>query len=422
MQTVAGGKFHRKIKLNKNRKLIVLAVAGALNAPAASMAQSSNVQLYGKLDVTYGYYDNGGRGFAAPSTISNGVGIPPIRYDAISDNESEWGLKGEESLGGSMSAWFQCASPMDAFSGTSAGPTNTMCSRNSALGLKSAFGNLFLGNWDTPTKTAMSRFLPFGLFSPMGAAAMFNASGPAGSIIGPGSTSPAGSLGNGTPASLAGGLGTFQQATFARRQKNLVTYISPTWNGLEFQGAYSATNEASTITSAATIQKPRLYSFALNYSNGPLLLGIGYERHKDYNPSFFSPQISYTGGKDSSLQVGVAYTFMGSLKVSAVYVNLQDELHANPANSSLNGDLTQTNYGLFADWAIAGPHRVRMGWFNLGSTKGTLGRPPFIFDNIGALQVTGANGNAGGSKVQPGIRLCAVETHRSQPGVRPSEQ
>ena len=56
--------------------------------------------------------------------------------------------KAEEKLGGGLSAWFQCESTADPRGQGQEG----WCSRNSALGLKGGFGNLFIGNWDTPFK------------------------------------------------------------------------------------------------------------------------------------------------------------------------------------------------------------------------------------------------------------------------------
>ncbi len=41
------------------KKLMVIAVAGALTAPALAFAQSSTVQLYGRATMEYGYVDQG---------------------------------------------------------------------------------------------------------------------------------------------------------------------------------------------------------------------------------------------------------------------------------------------------------------------------------------------------------------------------
>ena len=41
------------------KKLIVVAVAGALGAPALALAQASTVQIYGKTVIEYGYANQG---------------------------------------------------------------------------------------------------------------------------------------------------------------------------------------------------------------------------------------------------------------------------------------------------------------------------------------------------------------------------
>jgi predicted porin len=381
-----------------NKKLIAVAVAGAFGVPAAAFAQSSTVQIYGTLNVNYGYYDNGGVGFTSANPGTTTAGAQKLRYDAMNNSESEWGLKGEEALGGGMAAWFQCNTTLDAWS---AGAAN-MCGRNSALGLKSGIGNVFIGNWDTPSKVMIGNFRPFAVANPNGLGSMFN----------------------GSSSDKTNTTDTFG---FSRRQNRLITYISPTWNGLEFTAGYSAANESSAATAASTIQKPRLYSFALNYANGPLLLGASYERHIDYNPlsaggatpnnpagAGFSASVNqttgaitgattaagagstYTGGRDASWQLAAAYTFMGTLKVSAIYVNMQYQ--NNTSNPATTGDLTQNNYGLFADWAVSGPHRLRAGWINAGSTKGSLGSSTAAV-TIGCLTGNGGTGNTGGTKL-----------------------
>ena len=100
------------------KKLMVIAVAGALAAPAVAMAQSSTVQIYGKL--TYEY-----------ARIKEGRGRISTDY-ADSPGGTSIGFKGEEKLGGGLSAWFQCESSADVRGVDQTG----FCTRNSAVGLK----------------------------------------------------------------------------------------------------------------------------------------------------------------------------------------------------------------------------------------------------------------------------------------------
>ena len=123
------------------KKLLAVAVAGALGAPALALAQASTVQVYGTMYVEYSYVD--------PGTYTTG---PAQRTDFLQTPGSAIGFKGEEKLGGGMSAWFQCESTAD-FRGMS---QDGFCGRNSALGLRGGFGNVFIGNWDTPYKRTIA--------------------------------------------------------------------------------------------------------------------------------------------------------------------------------------------------------------------------------------------------------------------------
>lgn len=338
-----------------NKKLMAVAVAGAFGAfgATAAFAQSSTVSLSGSLNYNYGYFDNGG-------TSNPGV-TAKVRTDALSNQESEWVMKGEEALGGGMAAFFQCSTAMD----ITGGSASNMCARNSVIGLKSAgMGSAHFGNYDTPAKRVAAGYDPFPISAAMGQGAQ---------------------MWNATASNTGNGLGQ-TQASFSRRQQNLITYNMPTMNGFDASFAYSAANEATAATSASTIQKPRLWSTFANYTNGPLALGVAYERHVDYNPGGAVSAIAsttaklavgatlggnYAGSNDSMYSLMAAYTFMGSLKISGIY----NRINYNGITTAVQNagfDMTVATWGLYADWAVSGPHRVRLGYAQQGSTKGSF--------------------------------------------------
>ena len=114
------------------------AVAGAFAAPALVYAQNATVQVYGRANVEYGYVDQGN---SRPNT------------DMFqTPGGSAVGFKGQEQLGGGLAAWFQCECSADVRGLNQDG----FCSRNSAIGLRGGWGNLFFGKWDTPFKRAGS--------------------------------------------------------------------------------------------------------------------------------------------------------------------------------------------------------------------------------------------------------------------------
>jgi len=310
-----------------NKKLIAVAVAGALGAPGMALAQASTVQIYGNLIMNYNYLDQGG-------TAVNGTGVGKVKTDALNSHDSNLGFRGEEALGGGLAAWFQCESTFDPTGGLGA-----WCGRNSAFGMKGNFGNVYAGNWDTPAKIVMGNFRPFSTAGAYGVT----------------------SLWNGTQSNI-----TNTGTSFTRRQANLISYATPAFSGFQGYMGYSAANEGLAQTNATTASKPRLYSFGLQYSNGPLILGAGYETHRNYNPTAVA---TYTGGTDRGWSIGAAYTFIGTLKVMTIVTNNKYEIAGGTAATA--GDLQGTNWGVYADWAFSGPHRIRTGYTKQGESKGS---------------------------------------------------
>lgn len=342
------------------KKLMAVAVAGALAAPGVVLAQASTVQIGGGINVLY--YTH------TPHNDSVAK-----KGDILEDSESEMYIKGTEALGGGLNAWFQCTSSFEVTSGNKTGTSQVagigaggFCTRNSGLGFQGSFGNVFAGNWDMPQKLVVNRIR--GVFS--GTNALYGGSM---NLINGGSASGTGNAFASTAASpVVGGATGGATASnnnpsqFYRRQANSWNYWSPVMGGFQGQVAYSATNETTGIPAAASM-KPRLWSAALHYDNGPLYLGLGYERHKDYNPGNSTTigvlASQYNGGTDRNWILGAGYTFAGKFKLTGMY--LDNKFH--PTNS---GELTKKGYALFGDWNIAGPHYLRFQYAHASNTKG----------------------------------------------------
>jgi predicted porin len=129
------------------RKLIVLAIAGALVAPAA-MADG-NVSIYGAANMSVDMTKDG-----APTNGNSA--------NKVSSNESFFGIKGSTDLGGGYTAVAQIESAI-ALDGTAtaAAGVNTsamtgskLAARDSFLGLAGGFGTVLAGTHDTPYKMA----------------------------------------------------------------------------------------------------------------------------------------------------------------------------------------------------------------------------------------------------------------------------
>ena len=287
----------------------------------------------------------------------------PNWVDQIQTPGSEIGFKGEERLGGSLAVWFQCATTFDFRAQNGDG----LCRRNSAIGFKGNFGNIFGGTWDTPFKRALDL-----------------------GRVGQASTGIFGSdflfAGNSTTTD-----GRATPDAFKRRQASLFTYESPRFAGFQLMGAVTANGPTGGgIGSAQTdnVQgvKPRLYSVAATYTNGPINAGLSGEVHKNFRPGG-----GLYAGTDYGLGGGLNYTFLGRVKVGGAYMYREFDQNAAGAQSRIH------TWQVGADWKIAGPHGLRGGWTHAGKVKGGFGTaaaPVQVGSNLLA------NGNSGNTSAE----------------------
>src|ERR1700687_6198332 len=119
-----------------NKKLVVLAVAGAFASPLAVQAQTANVTLYGRANIdlefvngktcqggSTGGGNGGGRVLRACSNLSSAAATDAISNpttNRVSSNSSRFGMRGTESLGGGLNAIFQIESNVSGDTGNSA--------------------------------------------------------------------------------------------------------------------------------------------------------------------------------------------------------------------------------------------------------------------------------------------------------------
>ena len=113
-----------------NKKLVAVAVAAVLAAPLAAQAQTANVTLYGRLNLTLEYIDANGDN-------------PSVQR--LSSNSSRLGVRGTESLGGGLNAIFQIESSI---SGDAGG--GTLAGRDTFVGLQGSWGTVRFGNFLAP--------------------------------------------------------------------------------------------------------------------------------------------------------------------------------------------------------------------------------------------------------------------------------
>ena len=337
------------------KKLMAVAVAGVLGAPAVALAQTSTVQIFGTVYVEYAYIDQGAVGPAGPRQ----------NVDMLQTPGSEVGFKGEEKLGGGLSAWFQCVSTADPRGQSQDG----WCSRNSALGLKGGFGNVFIGNWDTPFKRTLS------------------AASVGGNDTGVWGTANLMSAGSTTVF----GITAADRGLFKRRQNNMIMYDSPSFAGFQVMAGITALNHVTALTTGASNRKSRVASLGAQYSAGPIYVSAGYERHLQAAGGVTGiPGTTTTSDlDDDGWHVGAAYTW-GPVRVGGVYTRQRFE-HLVPTV----GARTRVNaWQVGVDWRIVGPHGLRAAYTKAGDVKGPAGAPAIASTQGQARPAPGGNTGA----------------------------
>lgn len=325
-----------------NKKLMAAAVAGALTVPAgAAMAQTSTVQVYGLFNVEYAPY------VKQPDHSS---GASRTNVDALNSGASRIGLRGQEKLGGNLTAWFQCETDIRFLNGAAAEETYdshaqaNWCDRNSAIGLRGGWGNFYIGNWDSPAKRVTS------------ATRMLNETGWLG---------------------VQRHLMTLAGWGYSHRLARSINYDTPNFGGFSV-AVQTTTNDAdknqTELGQAGSGTDGRIYGINAMYRGGPLVAAAAYQKYEN-NIQFAAagfPSVGSTNGADDNVIVlGINYTF-GNFKMGFVATQIEAERAVTvgaPAAGVVSFE--RRSYSAALEWTIAGPHMLQFGWTHAGNTEGT---------------------------------------------------
>ncbi|MGC4404905.1 porin [Methyloversatilis sp. MC4-4] len=277
-----------------SKKLLAAAIAAAL-APAAVMAEASNVTIYGRID--YGFMSRGGDSGGLSQAGRTG------RLNDFEDGilgTNRFGFKGSEDLGNGLKAIYEFEFGFSGDSGTSFGSTTN---RHSWVGLTGAFGTALGGRVDGARYSFVGKYDPFKNQTVANAGSLFG---------------------------VTSGLGQ------ADRADNAVVYITPELApGLKFLAAYTTSLLSEAGSGAIAGQDVEtgdtpLYAIAAMYDNGPISLLLDYEN--------LQIKRSAPGGGDLEFDLwvaGASYDF-GVAKLSAYYESTEGDDTASKAVS--NGD------------------------------------------------------------------------------------
>ena len=360
------------------KKIIALAVAGAIGSIAAGSAFADGTTMYGRLDLGYENRGNSsglvtgatGTSLASKGEIASGI-----------EAGSRIGIKGNEDLGDGNKAIYEVefGIALDAPSYTSAGVTANnqssqayLTNRHSYVGMTGGWGTAVGGRLDGVRYGLYQKFDAFG----------------------------------------AGGMGNITQLTAQYdRADNAVAYISPSFNDFVLTLAYSTntggvegnvggnvaaknTNTGApggTATRVGNMGDDVLGTIMLGYDQGPISANL------DYETTF---QKGYQNSTLHTIVVGGSYDF-GVAKVSAMYDTLQGDPCSNiggyGGNAACNaaGGVTGGKYDKSL-WLLSAKAPLTSALV----LKASYGK---LNDN-GTVKVTGAsNTNMGASKFGLGI-------------------
>jgi predicted porin len=229
------------------KKVLSLAIAAALVAPAAAMADAT---LFGKAHFVIQNTD-----------VDTGVDATTGDVWSVDSIHSRIGVKGSEDLGDGLTAVYHFEFKVNQDDGDGLGD------RNQFIGLAGGFGTVLLGRHDTPLKMAQGKFDEFG------------------------------DLPNGDIASVIPG---------EDRVDNVIAYVSPAMGGLTFVGATVAGEQGDGSTvgeNDALVGLMDHISLAALYSNGPIFASLAYNKYDtgaflsdNFSPSLIRGTFVWDGG------------------------------------------------------------------------------------------------------------------------------
>ncbi|MCF7983185.1 MAG: porin [Thiohalocapsa sp.] len=322
-----------------NKKLISLAVAAAMTAPAAAMAEAT---LYGKLNVSIDYQDvtnaiaptfetttvtDPVTGESVSGVVLDANGVPVIATEGQdfegwgvareggfmkgAGRANRIGVKGSEDLGNGLKAIYQVEFGINLSAADDNIPSgnNGISMRNSFVGLAGSFGTFLVGRHDTPLKISTGKLDMF----------------------------------SDTMADYNGTVG-FDDL----RVDNAIGYISPSFSGFSFAAALVAPGGA-TAGEGLNINSDQLngaYSLAAIYNNGPFYASAAYEALS--NEMFMNSATSlagdcavdaatcsYVGDDYTKWRIGLGLLDWNGFTLTAIYED-QSDLAAGQQREALN--------------------------------------------------------------------------------------
>ena len=291
-----------------NKKLVALAVAGALALPLAAEAQTAQVTLYGRANMDLEFVKASGPGDPSGNTST---------VTRVSSNSSRFGLRGTEALGGGLTAFFQVENSVN-WDGNGAGNANTIANRETFVGLQGSYGQIWLGR----------SLSPYDDTTPIWASGAYNYN--------------TGLFNNSSLwANNSNPIGGEAIGGYDDRYSNSIRWNSPTWSGFTAEVQVASKEN----TGHSWVFAPGVF-----YNNGPIQAGATWTRHdkiRCYTAPNAAGLTTYAAcgngpfpglaAKDDAFTIAGSYDF-GVARVALMYEHLK---YQTPT-----GDLKRDMWGI----------------------------------------------------------------------------
>jgi predicted porin len=297
-----------------------LLCAPVLLTLAGTAAAQGSVTLYGIADAGITYRSNERVGKTGAYQGHSNVGVTTGNLSG-----SRWGLKGREDLGNGLSAIFVLEDGFDISNGTS-GQSGRLFGRQAFVGLADQqFGSLTMGRQYTSLDDFVGPVAPVGQIGGFGA--------------------------------HPGDIDDLDQTT---RVDNSIKYTSANYNGFTFGALYGFGGQAGSL------KRKNTWSVGAGYANGPLRVGVGYERSDNSktgldDTTYGKWQGTYDGTFNSSINEGfasaqsqqvVAAGATWNFSTVQVGVNYSNVQYKAGANSLYSGTAKFNIAGVFGMWNV----------------------------------------------------------------------
>jgi len=310
-----------------NKKLMAVAVAGALAAPAVAFAQASSVQISGRVVIGMDSYEAKGATAGATADLKSRT--------RIYDPGSRLVIQGTEPLGQGLTAYFYTETGFNADNGYNTGQAGTLnsnagffASRNAWLGIR--------GNWGALQFGRPNVFFTNGIthFSNLGA-----------------------SWAHQEPMLLTGILGRGMGPGVAK-QPNTLTYITPVLGGITTWIHYStngtgSNNPASPGYATQESQGANLNTDAHLWAVSMVGRWGAWAGGLDWVKGWSNKPVGGTQGTSNAWKGHLGYTYQPGGKVAALYLRSNQEKGGSGLSAGLLSLGTDVSQNV---WAVEWSH------------------------------------------------------------------